>query len=84
MYAGVPTTAPASARLISVRRNSVAFATPKSITFGVGRPSTSVTSTLPGLRSRWITPFWWAWWTARHTCTNSSRRPFTDSRFWSQ
>ena len=49
MYVGVPTIAPVSARLWSVRLNSVALATPKSMTLGVGRPSTSVTSTLRGL-----------------------------------
>ena len=37
---------------------------PKSITFGIGAPSCSITSTFDGFRSRWITPFWCAWWTA--------------------
>ena len=36
MYVGVPTIAPVSARLWSVRLNSVALATPKSMTLGVG------------------------------------------------
>ena len=67
MYVGVPTIAPVSARLWSVSLNSVALATPKSMTLGVGRPSTSVTSTLPGLRSRWMIPFWWACCTAWQT-----------------
>ena len=58
----------------SVSRWPVALATPKSITLGVGRPSTTVTSTFDGLTSRWITPFWWACWIARQTGTNSSRR----------
>ena len=84
MYAGVPTIAPASAKLMSVSFSSVALATPKSITFGVGRPSTSVTSTLPGFRSRWMIPFWWACCTAWHTATNSSSRASTDSRCASQ
>jgi len=74
MYAGVPTIAPVSAKLMSVSFTSVAFATPKSITFGVGRPSTSVTRTLPGLRSRWMIPFWCACCTAWQTGTNNSRR----------
>jgi hypothetical protein len=34
-----------------------AVAMPKSMIFGKARPSTSSTSRLPGLRSRWITPF---------------------------
>ena len=77
MYAGVPTIAPTSAKLMSVSFTSVALATPKSMTFGVGRPSTSVTSTLPGFRSRWMIPFWWACCTAWQTATNSSSRAFT-------
>ena len=84
MYAGVPTTTPASARLWSVRSNSVALATPKSMTFGVGRPSTSVTRTLPGFRSRWMIPFWWACCTAWQTETNNSSRARSGSRCWSQ
>jgi len=40
MYVGVPTMAPVSARLLSVSFCSVALATPKSMTLGVGRPST--------------------------------------------
>ena len=84
MYAGVPTIAPVSARLRSVSFCSVALATPKSITLGVGRPSTSVTSTLPGLRSRWMIPFWWACCTAWQTATNSSSRARTGSRCRSQ
>ena len=50
------------------------------MTFGVGRPSTSVTRTFPGFRSRWMIPFWWACWTAWQTDTNSSSRAFTVSR----
>src|SRR5215204_3260063 len=47
---------------------------PKSMTLGTGLSSCSVTSTLPGLRSRWMTPFWCACCTARHTWMNSSSR----------
>ena len=36
MYVGVPTIAPVSAKLMSVSFCSVALATPKSMTFGVG------------------------------------------------
>ena len=57
---------------------------PKVIDFGVGRPSTSVTSTLAGLRSRWMTPFWWACCTAWHTDTNNRSRASTGSRCRSQ
>ena len=74
MYVGVPTIAPVSPRLWSVRLNSVALATPKSMTLGVGRPSTSVTITLLGFRSRWMIPFWWACCTAWQTATNNSSR----------
>ena len=84
MYAGVPTIAPVSARLWSVSLNSVALATPKSMTLGVGRPSTSVTSTLLGFRSRWMIPFWWACCTAWQTATNNSSRARTESRWRSQ
>ena len=45
----------------------IALATPKSITLTTGRPSCSVTSTLVGLRSRWMIPFWWACCTAWQT-----------------
>jgi hypothetical protein len=52
---GVPMRRPASVRSVaSARSAAAARATPKSITFG--RPPES-TSTLAGLRSRWITPF---------------------------
>ena len=64
--------------------NSVALATPKSMTFGVARPSTSVTITLLGFRSRWMIPFWWACCTAWQTKTNNSSRARTDSRRRSQ
>jgi hypothetical protein len=58
MYSNVPTSTPYCVNSVrSVSRCSVALATPKSITFGTALPSYIVTSTLPGLRSRWITPF---------------------------
>ena len=60
------------------------LATPKSITLATGPPSPRVTSTLEGFRSRWMTPFWWACCTARHTRTNSSSRSATESRSRSQ
>ena len=44
----------------SVSACVVAFATPKSITFGIGRSSRTVTRTFEGFRSRWMIPFWWA------------------------
>ena len=84
MYDGVPTIAPVSARLRSVRENSVALATPKSMTLGVGRPSTSVTNTFDGFKSRWMIPFWWACCTAWHTETNNSSRARSGIRFSSQ
>ncbi len=75
MYSGVPTTAPIWVKIVcSVRRWSIALATPKSITLGTGRPSTSVTRTFDGLMSRWMIPFWCACWIARHTAMNSSSR----------
>ena len=40
----------------STARWSVALAMPKSITFGTGVPSTSVTITFDGLMSRWRMP----------------------------
>ena len=46
---------------------------PKSITFGTGSPSCSVTRMFDGFRSRWMMPFWWACCTAWQTCTNSSQ-----------
>ena len=75
MYSGVPTTAPNPVNSVcSVSGWPAALATPKSITFGTGRPSYRATRTLDGLRSRWMTPFWWACWTAWQTGTNSSSR----------
>ena len=60
----------------SVRRWSIALATPKSITFTAGRSDSVVTSTFDGLTSRWMIPFWWACWMAWQTGTNSSSRCF--------
>ena len=40
------------------------------MTLGTGLPSWLSTRMLDGLRSRWMTPFWWACWTAEQTCTN--------------
>ena len=57
---------------------------PKSITFGIGAPSCSITSTFDGLRSRWITPFWCACWTARQTARNNASRSLVVIRLRSQ
>ena len=44
--------------VLSVRRSpEVAFAIPKSITFGMATPSLTVTRIFEGFRSRWIMPF---------------------------
>src|SRR5262245_31101527 len=75
MYSSVPRNEPNAVNSVrSVSFSPVALATPKSITFGTGWSSYSATSTLEGLRSRWMTPFWWACWTAWQTGMNSSRR----------
>ena len=75
MYSSVPTTAPKPVTSVcSVSCCPVALATPKSITLGTGLPSYRATSTLDGLMSRWMMPFWWACWTAWQTGTNSSSR----------
>ena len=61
MYCGVPTTPPnAVSMVLSVSVPPVALAMPKSITFGTGLSSYRATSTLLGLMSRWMTPFWCA------------------------
>ena len=60
MYAGEPTNW--SAWVSRVRWASsarVAFAMPKSITFGMPSPSWNDTRMFVGLRSRWMMPFWW-------------------------
>ena len=75
MYSSVPTIAPNSVNsVLSVRRWSVALATPKSITLGMGTPSRRVTRTFEGLMSRWMIPFWCACWIAWQTGMNSSSR----------
>src|SRR5215471_16776664 len=75
MYSRVPTIAPKPVtRVLSVSGWPAALATPKSITFGTGRPSYGATNTFDGFRSRWITPFWCACCTAWQTGTKSSRR----------
>jgi hypothetical protein len=58
MYSSVPTTAPKPVtRVFSVNGWPAALATPKSMTLGTGWPSYRATSTLDGLRSRWMMPF---------------------------
>ena len=70
--------------VFSTAHLSVAFAMPKSITLGTGVPSCSVTSTFDGFRSRWITPFWCACWTARQTARNNASRSLVVIRLRSQ
>ena len=85
MYAGVPIAWPhCVSSVFSVSCVPSAFAMPKSMIFGCGTSSCSVTSTFDGLRSRWITPFWCACCTAWHTAVNSSRRWRTESLCASQ
>ena len=75
MYSGVPTTAPSPVNSVwSVSGCAVALATPKSMIFGTGRPSSNVTRTFEGLRSRWMMPFWCACCTPSQTWMNSSSR----------
>src|SRR5262249_30206141 len=75
MYSGVPIIcAKWVNRVLSVSCWPVALAMPKSITLGTATPSCRVTSTLAGLRSRWMTPLVCACCTARHTDTNSPSR----------
>ena len=57
MYVGVPIICPYSVKSVfSVSRWLSALATPKSITTGVGLPSTSDTRIFEGLTSRWTIP----------------------------
>ena len=63
---------------------SMAFATPKSITFGAGWPSNSATRTLLGFRSRWITPFWCACCTARQMSRKTPSLCSRESSFAAQ
>ena len=84
-YSGVPTIWPnCVSSVFSTAHLSVAFAMPKSITLGTGVPSCSVTSTFDGFRSRWITPFWCACWTARQTARNNASRSLVVIRLRSQ
>jgi hypothetical protein len=50
------------------------MAMPKSMMIGAASPSTSRTSTLDGLRSRWMMPFWCACWTPWQMRSNSTMR----------
>ena len=84
-YSGVPTIWPnCVSNVFSTAHLSVALAMPKSITLGTGAPSCSVTSTFDGFRSRWITPFWCACWTARQTARNNASRSLVVIRLRSQ
>ena len=84
-YSGVPTIWPnCVSSVFSTAHLSVAFAMPKSITLGTGAPSCSITSTFDGFRSRWITPFWCACWTARQTARNNASRSLVVIRLRSQ
>jgi thiazole synthase len=58
---------------------SAAFAMPKSMMRGIGRPSTSETRMFEGFRSRCTTPFACACCTARHTSPKRSIRASTSS-----
>ena len=59
MYSGVPRTLPNPVNSVcSVScKPLVAFASPKSITFGTGLPSWLSTRMFPGFKSRWMIPF---------------------------
>ncbi len=58
MYSGVPIIWAKPVNSVrSVSCWPIALATPKSMTLTTGTPSCSVTSTLDGLRSRWMIPF---------------------------
>src|ERR1019366_4605282 len=55
IYSGVPTNAPRRVNIVSAVSFWVsALATPKSMIFGAGRPSTSVTRTFDGFKSRFL------------------------------
>ena len=64
MYAGVPSTKPASVEYVRVPLSI--FAMPKSVIF---RSPSSVISALPGLTSRWSTSRSCAYWRAAHMAT---------------
>ncbi len=75
MYPAVPTIIPS--RVIAGPPSDVspvALAMPKSITLSAGAPSRRATSTLEGLMSRWMTPFWCACWMASQAWRNSPSR----------
>ena len=85
MYSGVPIHCPSSVKRVrSVSLCDVALATPKSMIFGTGRPSSTATRMLDGLMSRWITPFWWACCTPPHTWTKTSNLSRVLNRWASQ
>ena len=59
IYSSVPSTAPNCVDIdSSVNLPEVAFATPKSMTFGAGLASIIVIRMFAGFRSRWTIPFW--------------------------
>ena len=58
MYSGVPIITPKRVEIVSALSFCAsALATPKSMIFAIGFPSTSVTRMLEGFRSRWIMAF---------------------------
>ena len=71
MYSGVPISSPAWVAPLDAASPTATRAMPKSST--ATRPS-GRTITLDGLRSRWITPLTWAWWTASQIWPNSATR----------
>ena len=81
MYSGVPTADPSKVRASgTANAASRALATPKSMMRTRGRPSSSDdTSTLAGLRSRWMTPRRCACSTASQACIASATRSRTPS-----
>ena len=85
IYAGVPmNSSKAVKNVLSVSGPAVALAIPKSIIFGTGTPSLTVTRMLEGLISRWMTPFWCACWMAWHTWVNNLSRSAVGTLFSSQ
>jgi hypothetical protein len=60
------------------------LATPKSMILMTAFSPEYATRMFEGLRSRWITPFWCACWTASHTSMNSPMRSSIDRRLRSQ
>ena len=76
MYSGVPITLPNAVNSdCSVScKPVVAFARPKSITFGTGLPSWLSTRMFDGFKSRWMIPFWCACCTALQICVNRLSR----------